>query len=258
MINDELRKPREYDLVLGGNNPPPTDGLVLGGIEGVKHCLASDDLEVRIAALSNAIKYGETGLNLVVDALQNESEKLQIAAYKILRYRQEKKIKQAILNFNPYRFFECVCEIDTLNNDPGFITFTPDGERLLYCASNSSFVTGENIIRYIEWDSKQIKSLTVKPLKKQYFISTIPGRIASLYIDPETNTLIATGTSKDNFCCNQIEIINLKTGIREEKIDNLDGIIQINTITQKQIIQTLYGHSNGGTARVNIAISQAG
>ena len=31
-MNDELKQPREYDLVFGGNNPPPIDGLVLGGI----------------------------------------------------------------------------------------------------------------------------------------------------------------------------------------------------------------------------------
>ncbi len=31
MMNDELKQPKEYDLVLGGNNPPPTNGLVLGG-----------------------------------------------------------------------------------------------------------------------------------------------------------------------------------------------------------------------------------
>ena len=34
-MNDELKQPQSYDLVLGCNNPPPTNGLVLGGIEGV-------------------------------------------------------------------------------------------------------------------------------------------------------------------------------------------------------------------------------
>lgn len=48
-------QPKKYDLVLGGNNLPPTNGLVLGGIEGVKRRLDSDDIEVRIAALKLSI-----------------------------------------------------------------------------------------------------------------------------------------------------------------------------------------------------------
>jgi hypothetical protein len=34
-MNDKEKKPQEYDVVLGGNNPPPVDGLVLGGKEGI-------------------------------------------------------------------------------------------------------------------------------------------------------------------------------------------------------------------------------
>ncbi len=34
-MNDKSKQPRQYDLVLGENNPPPTDGLVLGGINGL-------------------------------------------------------------------------------------------------------------------------------------------------------------------------------------------------------------------------------
>ncbi len=58
-MNDEDKKPREYDLVLGGNNPP-LNALVLGGIEGVKlrFSKAKSD-EDKIAALKDALKYGE-------------------------------------------------------------------------------------------------------------------------------------------------------------------------------------------------------
>jgi hypothetical protein len=31
----EEKKPKDNDVVLGGNNPLPLDGLVLGGIEGI-------------------------------------------------------------------------------------------------------------------------------------------------------------------------------------------------------------------------------
>ena len=35
MAND-LNLPREFDAVLGGHSPPPVEGAILGGIEGVK------------------------------------------------------------------------------------------------------------------------------------------------------------------------------------------------------------------------------
>jgi predicted RNA binding protein YcfA (HicA-like mRNA interferase family) len=70
---DPENRPREYDAVKGGQNSTPIDAAVLGGISGVKNRLSSTRLEVRIAALSEALKYGEAGLDLVVSALQDES-----------------------------------------------------------------------------------------------------------------------------------------------------------------------------------------
>ena len=42
---------REYDAVLGGENPPLPDSAVLGGIEGVKRRLASKVIIVLIIAV---------------------------------------------------------------------------------------------------------------------------------------------------------------------------------------------------------------
>ena len=36
-MNDELKQPKEYDLVLGDNNPSPTNGLVLGVLKELKN-----------------------------------------------------------------------------------------------------------------------------------------------------------------------------------------------------------------------------
>ncbi|MGL5064441.1 MAG: hypothetical protein ACRC62_31015 [Microcoleus sp.] len=72
MPNPE-NQPREYDVVKGGQDRPPIDAAVLGGIQGVKSRLASSVFAVRIAALSEAMKYGDAGLDLVVSALQDDS-----------------------------------------------------------------------------------------------------------------------------------------------------------------------------------------
>ncbi|EAZ90309.1 hypothetical protein [Crocosphaera chwakensis] len=256
-MNDQSKQPQPSDLVLGGNNPSPTDGLVLGGIEGVKKRLASDDVKVRIAALSDAIKYGDEGLDLVIKALEDESDRVRINAYLILRSRKEPRVKDAILNFNPYRFFECIYDVKIPDRTGGFIIFNQT--KLLYCVSDFEFVSGENVIRYVEWNLSQ-SQITKLPelelLSEQYFISNVPDRIASLYIHPETNTLIVTGTPKDNFCCNQIEIIDLSTGISRKEVDTLYDDSKIDYVSKKQIIRTLYGHSNFGTVRVNTAISK--
>ncbi|MGB3640202.1 MAG: HEAT repeat domain-containing protein [Rivularia sp. (in: cyanobacteria)] len=99
-------QPREFDAVLGGNNPPPVTGVVLGGIEGVKLRLSNPVVEVKLAALSDALKYGDKGLELVIQALQQDKKIIQRHAYKLLRCRQEKQVKQALLEYQPWNLFE--------------------------------------------------------------------------------------------------------------------------------------------------------
>ncbi|HEY9692842.1 MAG TPA: GUN4 domain-containing protein [Oculatellaceae cyanobacterium] len=72
-------QPQEYDAVLGGATPPPVNDAVLGGLEGVKRRLTSNFPEVRLAALSELVKYGQAGLDLAAPALQNEPYQVQQA-----------------------------------------------------------------------------------------------------------------------------------------------------------------------------------
>jgi formylglycine-generating enzyme required for sulfatase activity len=106
-MSENPNQPREYDAVLGGQNPP-INAAVLGGIDGVKKRLASSSLEVRIAGLSDALKYGDKGLDLVLPALQDELIEVQFAAYSLLKDRQEPQVKQQLENFLPLFEFEVV------------------------------------------------------------------------------------------------------------------------------------------------------
>ncbi|PPJ63544.1 Sulphatase-modifying factor protein [Cuspidothrix issatschenkoi CHARLIE-1] len=90
------QQPREYDAVLGGNSPSLEGAAVLGGIEGVKLRLQNPDLKVRIAALEQALNYGEQGLDLVITGLNDQSWDIQNAAYLILSDRTEPRIKQIL------------------------------------------------------------------------------------------------------------------------------------------------------------------
>ncbi|MEG3850109.1 formylglycine-generating enzyme family protein [Microcoleus sp. herbarium19] len=92
-MSDNQNEPREYDAVKGGQNSIPVNAAVLGGIPGVKSRLASPDVEVRIAALSEALKYGEAGLDLIIGALHDESMQVKLAAYSLLKDRDDLKLK---------------------------------------------------------------------------------------------------------------------------------------------------------------------
>ena len=72
--------PTQYDAVLGGQNLIPVNAAVLGGIAGVKSRLASPIVESRIVALSEALKYGKAGLELIWEEAINENSQLMFAA----------------------------------------------------------------------------------------------------------------------------------------------------------------------------------
>ena len=103
-MSDNQNQPREFDAVLSGQALPPPS-LVLGGLEGVKHRLTSSVIEVQVAALSDALSYGEAGLELVIQALPNSSEQVQRVASLLLREKGGDIGKQALLDYDPWLFF---------------------------------------------------------------------------------------------------------------------------------------------------------
>lgn len=65
MISKEW--PGEFDAVIGGETVPPVGGVVLGGIQSVKNRLKSAaTFDIKIAALEDAMNYGDEGLDLVI------------------------------------------------------------------------------------------------------------------------------------------------------------------------------------------------
>lgn len=73
-MNDELRKPRKYDLVLGNQQQPQSGDLVLGGIAGVKKRLRSQSLDEKIAAIEEIKKYGKEGFDLLNNTFINTKD----------------------------------------------------------------------------------------------------------------------------------------------------------------------------------------
>lgn len=101
----KVPQPRPDDVVKidKSDRKPPPSGAVLGELEGVKRDLASISDEVRIAALKEALKYGEEGLKLVAQIVKTETGPMQWAAYDLLWERASRRTKQDLFKYMPLR-----------------------------------------------------------------------------------------------------------------------------------------------------------
>ncbi|MBC1239617.1 hypothetical protein [Nostoc sp. 2RC] len=99
-MKENTNRPRVYDAVLGGQEKAPPGAVVLGGLEGVKRRLVNPVIEQRIAALEEALKYGEAGLELVIWALDDKLWKVRQAAYSLLASRQEPIVQEILQDYS--------------------------------------------------------------------------------------------------------------------------------------------------------------
>lgn len=96
-------QPSSSDAILGGQTPPPVTGAILGGLAGAKQRMESQTIAARLAALSEALQYGEQGIELGLEALQDPSPQVQQLACRLLR--QHEQGAQALLDHQPLSYF---------------------------------------------------------------------------------------------------------------------------------------------------------
>jgi len=118
-MNNNPNLLRKFDAILGGSVPPPFEGVVLGGLEGVKQRMKSPVARERAATLIDAFRYGEAGLDLLIAALEDSSEQVQLFAGHLLKDKGGEKGKQALLKHNPWLHF-------TMLEDWKFEDFDPN------------------------------------------------------------------------------------------------------------------------------------
>jgi hypothetical protein len=80
--------PQPSDAVLGGQNPAPQQGAILGGIDRIKQLLDRDDVELRLEALKQALSYGNVGRSYIEAALGDRSKTVRRQARWLLRQPQ--------------------------------------------------------------------------------------------------------------------------------------------------------------------------
>ena len=93
-MSENTNKPQEDDAVLGGNSPAYS-GAVLGGVGGVKWRLENGKFELKLLAVSEAVKYGNAGLEVVMQGLRKEPG----AVYQLLWQQTASDIKQAFYDY---------------------------------------------------------------------------------------------------------------------------------------------------------------
>ncbi|MEH2228774.1 MAG: WD40 repeat domain-containing protein [Nostoc sp.] len=235
-------QPKQYDAVLGTQNSAPVSSVILGGMEGVKSRLKSVDIEVQIAALKEALNYGEAGLDLVIQAWQYESGKLKWAAYSLLRHREEARVKQSLQEYNPWLKITCLHTLQQ-NILITAIAISPDGKTLASAG------------RYINlWDLYTGK---LRPTVME------DDNVNSLVISQDSKTLVTRGGTYDGD--HKIKVWELETGQRKQTLEEYtyrvyslvispDGKtlacgsesngINVWDLQTEQIIRTIGGHSH--------------
>jgi len=104
-MTEKPNQPREYDAVLGGQKIPQ-DAAVLGGIEGVKMRLTAENELTRIAAVGEAMKYGEAGLEVAIACLKDNSPRVRHAVIDLLEQKRSDPKVRMLIEANPLVFFK--------------------------------------------------------------------------------------------------------------------------------------------------------
>jgi COMPASS component SWD3 len=186
---NNYNQPTNYDAVLGGQAPPPTHGVILGGIEGVEKRLATGLPEYQTAALNDALHYGEAGLKVILKSLQNTTGQVKLLAYSHLRTRSETWVKEALKAYNPYDFLQCINTLrkqGNLFNQVLSIALNPDiNNQIIVCGTNSRHHDKLNAPR--NWDVQEGK-------QSRFLEWSHKGEINCVVISPDGQRMISAGS----------------------------------------------------------------
>ena len=221
----KLPQPQSDDAVLGGQNPTLACSGVLGGIEGVKRRLASTAIEQKIAALKEALKYGQAGVDLVIQALKEESKSVAQAVYWQFRDSSEPLAQQALQEYNPYQFLECIFSGDLARNGTNPIAISPDSQTLVCGSVREGFIL---------WN--------LYTGKRQPTLRTHSASISCIAVSPDGLTLI-TGDWNGI-----IALWNLPTGEQKSILQGSSGMI--NSVAISPDGHTFVSGSDDGTIKV--------
>ncbi|HAZ44054.1 MAG TPA: WD40 repeat domain-containing protein [Cyanobacteria bacterium UBA11369] len=241
-------QPRSYDVVLGGQTPTPVNAAVLGGVAGVKRRLTSQNVAQRVTALSEALKYGEAGLDLIFQSLKDESWQVSKTAYLLIQNCEELTLKRALQEYNPYQLFECLHKHPTAQSTTYSVAISADGQYLVSGGSDKKIVvrslhTGR-IIRALSGHTDGVKSVAISESGQTIFSCSWDNTIkvwnllSSKALGDGLLYTFAESEAGVNCICIAPDGKTLATG-------NEDGNIGLWNLEKQANFRTLTAHKNG-------------
>ncbi|MEH2136357.1 hypothetical protein [Nostoc sp.] len=216
-MNNNLNQSREFDTVLDGE-VPFNSRVVLGGIQGVKNRLNMGVFEVQFAALSDALNYGNVGLDLVIDALQDSSQKIYKIALELLQ-ETEGKGKQALLWCEAWLFFTTLKDwtAESLNAQAGIINpveIANISDVTIYCLCSLDLPKLECFDLWMGIRSEHSYDDTIDSLKLIIFSESFPnlrylGLCSSDYSDAIADVIAQSSFMAESPIVATLEVLDL-------------------------------------------------
>jgi hypothetical protein len=153
------------DAILGGQNPPPVNAAILGGLAGVKQRLQSGSSIAKIQALKDTVEYEHDRINLSLQALSDPNEDVRRLAIRLLRNQYGEEGKAALLKQEPSSYFTTIsdwrCEI--YNPEIGIID--PENNAYAIKIATSRNQNQQNVYEASQYicDLSQFESLIKDP-----------------------------------------------------------------------------------------------
>ncbi len=251
MINNS-NQPQKFDAVLGGNASPTLNAVVLGGIQGVKKRLESGDEEERVAALEDALKYGDEGIDLIIEALYDSFDQMHDRAAYLLR-KAGIRGKQVLLEYHPWLWFTTFKDWapeDFINGDIEETTglaFLASGKRQLLTILKDSkvgYIEAIKVKKYVRksYTNKSVQDVVDLLVEKKYLLKNLQALFVGEYCETYN---VKYQTSKLDICsiypllkaypC--LELLHIRGRLVEEDIlKNNSQLLEIRSSTGSSIV----------------------
>lgn len=217
--------------------------LFRGALPEFNRRLKGATVQQKIAAMKEAVNSGQEGLDLAIAGLKDASLQVQQAAYNLLRSNSStQSIKKALLEYNPYAFFECLYKIEVRLNTFKATAISLNGKIIANGSDGTIKLwnsdTGE-LLRTLGGHSKPVNAIAISldgkilasgsddctikiwHLDTGKLLRTLTGHvygITAVAISPDGNT-VASGN------CRTIKLWNLHTGKQLHTLDEDGGWI---------------------------------
>lgn len=220
-------QPKKYDAVLGNQNIAPAIAVVLGGLEGVQRRLSTEVVEHKIAALPSALNYGEEGLTLVIEALNDPADQVKEFAHNLLKNRKELRVRVALREYiqrwysirydGLYKTYNIYDERRKLEYCK-YLRFYPDGT-LLAKSTNANIEQVAKLLcknNFIQIDTYKVFNRDIKISTEKFYCSTdCWGKIHmhgnKIYLNRYDHYIINHRSCQDDVddACEEYHFINL-------------------------------------------------